>query len=123
MKNNDIEMRLQEYAEGRDVILYNVPIAIFAYAPTNSSTPHSDCDAAISYVQLYANALGIGTCWNGLLQTAAAGEHMKNFKKLSEFLKIPQGHKCYAAVTVGYPSVKLHSNPKRKVNITWIDED
>ena len=119
----DIEMRLQEYEAGRDAILYNAPIAIFAYAPTNSSMPHSDCDAAISYVQLFAHAHGIGTCWNGLLQTAAAGEHLKNFTKLSEFLKIPKGHKCYAAATAGYPSIKLHSTPKREVNITWIYGD
>lgn len=33
----DIEMRLQEYEAGSDAILYNAPIAIFAYAPTNSS--------------------------------------------------------------------------------------
>ena len=116
----DIEMRLQEYKEGRDAIVYDAPVAIFAYAPENSSMPQADCDAAISYVQLYAYSLGVGTCWNGLIQMAAAGEHFKKFKKLSRFLKIPEGYKCYAAVTAGYPSVKLHSVPEREVNITWI---
>jgi len=116
----DIEMRLQEYKEGRDAIVYNAPVAVFAYAPENSSMPHSDCDAAISYIQLYAYSLGIGTCWNGLIQMAAAGEHLRNYKKLSRFLKIPEGHKCYAAITAGYPSVKLHSIPKRDVDIKWI---
>lgn len=51
---------------------------------------------------------------------AAAGEHIRNFSKLGKFLKIPEGHKCYAALTAGYPSIKLHSIPERNVNIKWI---
>jgi nitroreductase/NAD-dependent dihydropyrimidine dehydrogenase PreA subunit len=116
----DIEMRLKEYDEGRDAILYNAPVAIFAHAPLNSSMPHSDCCAAVSYIQLYAYANGIGTCWNGLLQMAAAGEHVKNFTKLSEFLRIPHGNKCFAAITAGYPSLPLKRIPRRSVDIGWI---
>ena len=71
-------------------------------------------------VQLLADAHGCGTCWNGLLQGAAAGDHVRGFRKLAEFLKIPEGHKCYAAATVGYPAVRLHSLPLREVGITWI---
>ncbi len=119
----DIEMRLDEYKQGRDAIVYNAPVAVFAYAPQNSSMPQTDCDAAVSYIQLYAYSQGLGTCWNGLIQMAAAGEHMRNFSKLKKFLKIPKGHKCYAAITLGYPSVKLHSIPEREVNITWIEEN
>lgn len=117
----DFEMRLNEYKNGQDSIIHNAPVAIFFHAPVASSTPQTDCDTALLLVQLYAEANGLGTCWNGLLQGAAAGDHLKGFTKLSEFLKIPKDHKCYGAMTIGYPSVNLHSIPERKVDISWIN--
>ena len=36
-------------------------------------------------------------------------------------LKIPKDHKCFAAMTLGYPSINLHSIPERKVDVTWIE--
>jgi len=116
----DLAMRLAEYDASRDAITYHAPAAIFAHAPVASSTPQVDCDAAMLSIQLLAHAHGIGTCWNGLLQGAAAGDHLRGFTKLAEFLKIPKGQKCYAAATVGYPAVRLHSLPPREVAITWI---
>jgi len=112
---------LNEYKKGNDMITYNAPAAIFLHAPIKSSTPQIDCDAACLQIQLYAEANGLGTCWNGLIQGAAAGDHLKGFKKLDKFLKIPEGHKCYAAMTIGFPSVKLHSIPERKTEISWIN--
>lgn len=117
----DLEMRINEYRNGRDSIIYNAPAAIFIHAPVNSSMPQTDCDAALLMIQLYAEAYGLGTCWNGLIQGAAAGDHLSGFTKLADFLKIPEGHKCYAAMTTGFPAIILHSIPERKVDITWID--
>ena len=117
----DLEMRLNEFKNGGDSIIYNAPVAMFFHAPANSSTPQTDCDTALLLVQLYAEAYGLGTCWNGLIQGAAAGDHLQGFKKLSEFLRIPKGHKCYAAMTAGYPSINLHSIPERKVDVAWIN--
>ncbi len=118
----DTEMRINEYKNGRDSIIYHAPVAIFVHAPMNSSMPQTDCDAAALMIQLYAEANGLGTCWNGLIQGAAAGDHLRGFTKLAEFFKIPEGHKCYAAMTAGYPSIALHSIPERKVDITWINK-
>lgn len=116
----DMEMRLNEYCNGGDSITYSAPVAIFFHAPAASSTPQTDCDTAALLVQLYAEANGMGTCWNGLIQGAAAGDHLKGFRKLSDYLEIPSDHKCFAAMTMGYPSIKLHSIPEREVNVSWI---
>src|SRR5512137_2037810 len=40
----DMEMRLNEYKNGGDSIIYNAPVAIFFHAPVASSTPQTDCD-------------------------------------------------------------------------------
>lgn len=119
----DLRMRIDEYSEGRDSITYDAPAAMFFHAPVDSSTPQTDCDTALLSVQLYAEAFGLGSCWNGLIQMAAAGEHLRGFSMLAEFLRIPKGHKCYAAMTLGHPAASLHSLPERKVDMTWIEED
>lgn len=116
----DMGMRLNEYKNGRDLITYNAPAAIFLHAPIMSSTPQTDCDTAALMIQLYAVANGLGTCWNGLIQGAAAGDHLRGFGKLAEFLEIPKGNKCYAAMTIGYPSIALHSIPEREIDVAWI---
>lgn len=117
----DLQMRFDEYRKGKDLIIYNAPAAIFFHAPKFSSTPQTDCDTALQLVQLYAESFGLATCWNGLIQGAASGDHLKGFKRLSDFLRIPAENKCYAAMTIGYPSVSLHSIPERKVDINWIN--
>ena len=117
----DLQMRLDSYKKGNDLIIYNAPAAIFFHAPKFSSTPQTDCDTALQLVQLYAESFGLATCWNGLIQGAAAGDHLKGFTKLAEFLHIPVENKCYAAMTIGYPSVSLHSIPERKVDVNWIN--
>ena len=117
----DLQMRLDSYKKGNDLIVYNAPAAIFFHAPRFSSTPQTDCDTALQLVQLYAESFGLATCWNGLIQGAAAGDHLKGFTKLAEFLHIPVENKCYAAMTIGYPSVSLHSIPERKVDVNWIN--
>jgi len=111
---------LKAWRSGDDKITYNAPAAIFLHAPENSSMPQSDCDAAALMIQLYAEARGLGTCWNGLIQGAAAGDHLKGFNSLARFLNIPKGHRCYAAMTIGYPSIRLHSLPERRTEIDWI---
>jgi len=117
----DLTMRMDEYMKGKDLIIYNAPAAMFFHAPKFSSTPQTDCDTALQLTQLYAETFGLATCWNGLIQGAAAGDHLKGFTKLAEFLRIPGNNKCYAAMTIGYPSVSLHSIPERKVDITLIN--
>ena len=118
----DLQMRIDQYRNKNDLIIYNAPAAIFFHAPKYSSTPQTDCDTALQVIQLYAESFGLATCWNGLIQGAASGDHLKGFTKLAEFLHIPAKNKCYAAMTIGYPSVHLHSIPERKVDITFITD-
>lgn len=116
----DLRMRLAEWEQGRDLITYGAPAAIFAHAPVNSALPQIDCDAALSSVLLYAHANGLGTCWNGILQDAARGHHLRGFNDLRRLLKIPSDHVCYAAATVGYPSLRMHRVPPRKVAVSFV---
>jgi NAD-dependent dihydropyrimidine dehydrogenase PreA subunit/nitroreductase len=117
----DIRMRLSEISAGRDSITYDAPAAVFLYSPEDTSTPQQDCDAAVMYILMAAHAFGLGACWNGYLQHAAAGDHVKGFTKLRELLGIPKGFKVYGALTLGWPVARLHSVPPRKTEIRWIE--
>jgi nitroreductase len=113
-------MRLTEYEEGRDVITYGAPAAIFVHSPRVTPTPQTDCDCVMYPMMLMAHALGLGTCWNGYLSKAASGFKLDTFTALREMLELPDHHDVYAAATLGFPRVRLHSVPQRESRAHWV---
>ncbi len=117
----DIEVRLAELERGRDTIVYGAPAALFVHAPRCATTPQEDSDAAMMTMLLAAHAFGLGACWNGWLAHAAASDHVRGCNGLANLLQLPDGHKVYAAATIGYPRIKLHSVPHRETVVHWIE--
>ena len=75
----------------------------------------TDCASALSYLELYAHAKGLGTCWAGYF-TVASNHH----EPLTKALMLPAGHKCFGAVMLGYPRYRYYRIPKRNdVFVTW----
>ena len=100
---------------GRDRIMRGAPHLVLVHSPTDMSFPAADCAIAITYLELYAFARGLGTCWAGYF-TAAANAYEPLIKKLG----LPSGHQCYGAVMLGYPQYGYHRIPRRNdPQITW----
>ncbi len=100
---------------GRDRIMRGAPHLIIAHSPSDLSFPEANCGIALTYLELYAYAKGLGTCWAGYF-TAAAGL----YEPLIKALKMPAGHQCYGAVMLGYPQYTYHRIPRRnEPQITW----
>jgi len=100
---------------GRDRIMRGAPHLVLVHAPADLSFPAADCATALAYLELYAFAKGLGTCWAGYF-TAAANAYEPLMKKLA----LPQGHRCYGAVMLGYPTYAYHRIPsRREPSITW----
>jgi nitroreductase/ferredoxin len=116
----DMRMRLAEYESGRDVLTYEAPAALFVHSPRVTPTPQTDCDCVMYPMMLMAHALGLGTCWNGFLSRAASGFRVPEFTALRELLDIPDHHDVYAAATLGFPALKLHSVPQREIRAHWV---
>lgn len=93
---------------GRDRITRGAPHLIVIHSPADLSFPAADCAIALSYLELYAYARGLGTCWAGYF-TAAAGL----YEPLIKALNLPAGHQCFGAVMLGYPQNRFHRIPKR----------
>ena len=68
-----------------------------------------DCAAAMQNMLLAAHALGLGTCWAGLLTMAASRS-----KAIASALCIPESHKIYGALMLGRPKYGFKRLPERK---------
>ena len=100
---------------GRDRIMRGAPHLILAHSPNDLSFPAADCAIALNYLELYAYAQGLGTCWAGYF-TVAAGLH----EPLIKALNLPAGHQCYGAVMLGYPQYRYQRIPRRnEPQVTW----
>ncbi|MDR0932329.1 MAG: nitroreductase family protein [Victivallales bacterium] len=84
--------RMARYREqlerGKDVIFRGAAHMLVVAADENSPTPEIDPAIALSYFELYAQSLGIGTVWCGLAQGA-----LLTFPDLLSRLKLPKGYK------------------------------
>jgi len=116
----DLDLRLAEWETGRDGILYDAPAAIFVHTPQMTHEPSADCDSALYAMMLAAHAHGLGTCWNGWLTKAADAFKARRATGLRRLLEIPEHHLVGAAMTVGFPGLKLHSVPQRETRVRWV---
>lgn len=100
---------------GVDVVCRDAPHLILAHGLAADMTAQSACTIAMTYLELAAPSLGLGTCWAGFFGAAAA-----LWPPLQEALALPNGHVCYAGVMVGRPKYKYHRLPTRNApRTTW----
>lgn len=93
------------------LICHHAPAVILFHGPI-SKTGMLEADANIwaTYTSIYANTMGLGTCFNGFIVKAME----KNSKQNSK-IGIPANHKVYASLLVGYPRVKYKNEASRKI--------
>lgn len=94
--------------EGKDPICRNAPYLIIAHATENSRLAQVDCILALAYAELIAPVLGLGATWAGYMMNATISH-----PPLVEALKLPEGHKCFGIIMVGYPELKFVRMPLR----------
>lgn len=100
---------------GQDRILQEAPHVIVAHAPVDHRSGATDCVIALTYLELYAHARELGTCWAGYFTTA-----VNAYPPLKEALGIPAEHQCFGALMIGYPQVEYKRIPKRReAHVTW----
>ena len=100
---------IQSYEAGSDRIFRGAPHLIIAHCPQALRTSQSSTILALSYLELMAPALGLGTCWAGYFMAAS-----NLYPPLIHALKLPQGHAVFGAMMVGYPKYRYHRLHLRK---------
>ena len=110
-----VERAIVRWHAGVDGILRGAPALLVAHGEAESQMASTSCTIALSYLELAATGLGLGTCWAGYLNAA-----VNAYPPLREALPLPEGKQCYGAMMVGYPGVRYQRLPTRKQPaITW----
>lgn len=102
---------------GEDVVLRSAPSLIIAVVEKESyASARDNTYIAFTYAQLFAVALGLGTCWAGLFEYCAASGH----EPLITLLNLPPGKKVTSAMMVGYPQYTYQRLVDRNpLQVTW----
>jgi nitroreductase/NAD-dependent dihydropyrimidine dehydrogenase PreA subunit len=84
-----------------DVIFRDAPHLLIASVPHNVASPMPDCLIALSYFDLFAQANGVGTLWNGLAKWAINDLLPETRRSLG----IPEDHLIGYVMAFGRPAV------------------
>lgn len=98
-----------------DPICRDAPAIIIAVADENSPSALVDSVIALSYIDVYAQSLGVGTCWVGYVMG------MLTFNpELGKILGVPSGVVPQYAMLAGYAKHKPKQIPPRRMaEIFW----
>ena len=93
---------------GEERICRGAPHIIIVHGDKDYGFGAEDSALALSYLELYAPSIGLGSCWGGYFYSA-----VNAYPKLSEALGLPADHRACGAVMVGYPKLRYQRMPRR----------
>lgn len=103
---------------GMDTILRNAPHLIIATAPKDFKNGRENTISQLTYAELYATTIGLGSCWAGLFEFCA----FSNYSPLLSLLNISEDRIITGAVMVGYPKYAYKKLVDRNpLDVTFIN--
>lgn len=91
----------QQFIDGKDIIFRNAPHMIVVSVPVTAPCAPVDPIILLSYFELYAQSLGVGTLWCGFAEIA-----LKLIPDLCQYLEIPEGYKVGYVMLFGKSDLK-----------------
>ncbi|MCL1981094.1 MAG: nitroreductase family protein [Proteobacteria bacterium] len=95
--------------QGRDIIFRHAPHLLMVSVPPEIATHDADTLIAMSYFELLATSMGIGTLWNALIHGALSIIDTDLYQRLG----IPEDHTRGCALLFGRPAVQYHRTVQR----------
>ena len=107
-------IRLREKATDENInYMFNAPTYVIVSNLRDNSNSMADSALAIGNMMLVAHSLGIGSCWVNLLSRIT---DLPLIRKMLSDLAIPENHKVYGAITLGYPDgIPREASPRKDV--------
>jgi nitroreductase/NAD-dependent dihydropyrimidine dehydrogenase PreA subunit len=104
---------------GQDVILRDAPCLVVAITATDfPSFGRDSAHFSLAYAELYAPAIGLGTCWAGFFENCAA----TGYQPLIRLLNLPENVKVAGALMVGYSQYTYQRLVDRSsLQVTWAE--
>ncbi|MBX4268924.1 nitroreductase family protein [Clostridium estertheticum] len=91
---------IKGYRENKvDTILRDAPSIILTLADDDFYNGRENSIISLSYLELYAPSLDLGSCWAGVFEICARSDNSPMYK----IFNIPEKKKITGAVMVGYP--------------------
>ena len=94
---------------GKDSIFRGAPHLLIVSAPADCPSAEVDCHIALSYFELLAAAMGLGTLWSGLAQWALT----RVVPELLGRLGVPESHEVGYMMVFGRPAVTYYRTVQR----------
>lgn len=106
----------RQFKRGKDKLFFNAPNMIIVLSDKNLSvSPIVDGALAASNMEMMANSLKLGACFNGFFTFASESEIIRNY------LNIPDNKKVVTSLLIGYTDIKyLRTVPRKKPEIQWM---
>lgn len=106
---------VDKWGKGYDGVCRSAPHVVLTYAHKDNGMAPSACTIAMAYLELAAQAIGLGACWAGYFDMAA-----RYWPPLQKELGLPEDKVSYGAMMIGYPKFKYYRIPLRKdARISW----
>jgi nitroreductase len=106
---------VNDWDKGIDRIFRGAQSIILAHAPSTYNFATVDCSIALSFLDIAAPSLGLGTCWAGFFMLA-----VREWEPLRKRVILPEGNECFGAMMVGFAKNVYYKIPKRKdAVISW----
>ncbi len=88
------------FLSGKDIVFRGAPHIVVVSTPVNAPCYNVDPIIALSYFELYAQSMSIGTCWCGIAEFC-----LMVMPELSDYLEIPDGYKASYVMLFGTPDI------------------
>jgi len=92
-----------------DILFRGAPHLLVASAPSQGASPVPDCLIALTYFELFAQSLGVGTVWNGLTKWAINNVLPETRQRLG----IPDDHAIGYVMSFGKPDLHYYRTAQR----------
>jgi nitroreductase/NAD-dependent dihydropyrimidine dehydrogenase PreA subunit len=116
----DFLLELEGFVEllkaGNDLILCDAPLFIAFHAEDSAGFPAENATLALCYATLAGMSLGLGSYFTGFVVMAC-----KDDSAIPQLLSIPDNHKLYGGLAMGYPKFKYKNWIERKPpKVKWM---
>lgn len=104
--------------QGKNYIFRNAPTIVLAIVPVKKFTPgRESAHACLTYAELFAPTLKLGSCWAGFFEAWAQTEDVEVTSKI---IGLPEGYMVGGVIMLGYPKYKYRSfTDRRPLEITF----
>lgn len=113
--NGALASLLKQWEEGYDFVLRGAPTLAVVCAPKEYGFGKEDGAIALTYLELAAEARGLGACWAGYLTRIAA-----THEPLNRLLAVPEGYFVCGGLMLGKGKYAYRRIPPRKpLSVQW----